>query len=132
MSLIKSLKTFISGRMTGTTYAAAPISFGARAQDTALPAITYQVLSDSPITIGPTRTGFASVEINFINLKAQDAVDMAEEFTDNLTDSGTYDTVIYQAILDKHFVLQEPIIGNSEEAEPFICSVSLEIYYTRT
>ena len=130
MSLVKSLKTFIDTMLTGTSYASVDIAFGQRPQGSNLQFITYSITSDKPAAIGGGMS-FATVEIDFMSENAETAMDMAEEFTDNLTNNGTYDSIVYHAIVDQHFLMQDPTIGASEEAQPHTCTVSLDIYYER-
>lgn len=130
MSFLSSLKTFIDGRMNTTSYASVESAFGQRPQGSDLQFITYMMLSDRPVCIG-SDISLASVTIDFMAENAETALDMAVDFTASLPTSGTYGSVEYQAIIDQHWVMQEPTIGTSDEATIHTCTVSLDIYYER-
>ena len=70
----------------------------------------------------------ATVEINIIGLEAQEVEEIAFTLRSSLA-TGTYETIVFNAIVYKNTVLQEPESGNGEETTPFISQTTIEIYY---
>jgi len=127
-TLNKTLKLFIDDIKTGS----APSTFGFRAQQTAVPAITYSILQDTQATIGTLGMGFASVEITFIALSAEDADSAAKVFEEDLPIiEKTYDTITFHSVISQHYVLNQPTQGAGDEAEPYSATLYLDIYYER-
>lgn len=124
----KSVKLFIDDIKTGT----APSTFGFRAQQTAVPAITYSVLQNNPATISTLGMGFASIEVTFIAQSAEEADAAAALFEEDLpVIEKTYDTITFHTVISQHYVLNQPTQGAGDEAEPYSATLYLDIYYER-
>ncbi len=109
----------------------ASITYGTRNQYGTLPAITYQITNHETLTVGATPLRKATVEINSITNEAQATQELSEAVKAVLTED-TYDSLEFQAVVNQNNILQEPDIGNGEEATPYIATTIIDIYYKET
>lgn len=129
-SLPKSIRTMLSDLADGTVPDAS-ITYGTRNQYGTLPAVTYQILSHETLTVGESPLRKATVEINSITNEAQTTQELSEAVKAILV-ADTYDSLEFQAVVNQNNILQEPDIGNGEEATPYIATTTIDIYYKET
>jgi hypothetical protein len=125
MSLPQAIKTMIQG-VSGV--ANTLVTYGTRNEFATLPAITYQIDSNETMTVGPSPLKKAEISIRSVAATAQQAQEIAELVEAEL-DTGTYNTIAFQAIVKKNSVLEESPSGYGDETVPFICVTTAEIYY---
>jgi hypothetical protein len=125
MSLPQAIKTMIQG-VSGV--ADTLVTYGTRNEFATLPAITYQIDSNETMTVGPSPLKKAEISIRSVAATAQQAQEIAELVEGEL-DTGTYNTIAFQAIVKKNSVLEESPSGYGDETVPFICVTTAEIYY---
>ena len=111
----------------GTTHAAgARVSVGARPQSTALPAVVLEISSGTDATIGG-EVQLWTVAISAIANTMEDArslcADVSGDFATNARADG------HEVVIDVHPVIQQPVIGEGDEAEPAICILNATVYY---
>ena len=61
-----------------------------------------------------------------------DTAEAADDLGDDVESAfviGTYETVVFTAVLNMNSVLQEPTNGEGEENEPFLNITTTDIYY---
>lgn len=129
-SLPQSIKTMLNN-MNNDVVADANITYGTRNQNGTLPAITYQIEEIETLTVGTSPIRKAMVSINSIANEAQAAQELSEAVRAVLT-TGEYNDITFTAVLNRNNVLQEPELGNGEEATPYIATTQIEIYYKET
>jgi hypothetical protein len=125
MSLPQAIKTMIQG-VAGVNNA--EVTYGSRNQFATLPAIAYQIDSNETMTVGSSPLKKAEVSIRSVAATAQQAQEIAELVEGEL-DTGTYNSIVFQAIVKKNSVLEESPSGYGDETVPFICVTTAEIYY---
>jgi hypothetical protein len=125
MSLPQAIKTMIQG-VAGVNNT--EVTYGTRNEFATLPAITYQIDSNETMTVGPSPLKKAEISIRSVAATAQQAQEIAELVEGEL-DTGTYNTIAFQAIVKKNSVLEESPSGYGDETVPFICVTTAEIYY---
>lgn len=125
MSLPQAIKTMIQG-VAGVNNA--EVTYGSRNQFATLPAIAYQIDSNETMTVGSSPLKKAEVSIRSVAATAQKAQEIAELVEGELV-TGTYNSIVFQAIVKKNSVLEESPSGYGDETVPFICVTTAEIYY---
>lgn len=125
MSLPQAIKTMIQGV---NTVANDRVTYGSRNQFATLPAIAFQIDSNETMTVGSTPLKKAEISIRSIAETAEAAQATAELVQAELV-TGTYNSIVFQAIVKKNSVLEESPSGYGDETVPFICVTSAEIYY---
>lgn len=106
----------------------ANITYGNRNQSGTLPAISFKIISNETMTIGATPLRKAVVEITTTAATSEEADDIGDDVEAALV-TGTYETIVFSAILNMNSVLQEPENGEGEENEPFLNITTIDIYY---
>jgi hypothetical protein len=125
MSLPQAIKTMIQG-VTGVNNN--HVTYGTRNEFATLPAITYQIDSNETMTVGSSPIKKAEISIRSVAATAQEAQEIAQLVEAELT-TGTYNSIVFQAIVKKNSVLEESPSGYGDETVPFICVTTAEIYY---
>jgi hypothetical protein len=125
MSLPQAIKTMIQG-VAGINNT--EVTYGSRNQFATLPAIAYQIDSNETMTVGSSPLKKAEVSIRSVAATAQQAQEIAELVEGELV-TGTYNSIVFQAIVKKNSVLEESPSGYGDETVPFICVTTAEIYY---
>lgn len=125
MSLPQAIKTMIQG-VAGVNNT--EVTYGSRNQFATLPAIAYQIDSNETMTVGSSPLKKAEVSIRSVAATAQQAQEIAELVEGELV-TGTYNSIVFQAIVKKNSVLEESPSGYGDETVPFICVTTAEIYY---
>jgi hypothetical protein len=80
------------------------------------------------MTIGPSPVKKAEISVRSVAQTAEQAQAIAELVQGQLT-TGTYNSIVFQAIVKKNSVLEESPSGYGDETVPFICVTTAEIYY---
>lgn len=111
----------------GTTHAASTrVSVGARPQSTILPAVVLDISSGVDATIGGTvqawTVSITAVADTMAAAKSL-AVDVSGDFATRARNDG------HEVVVDVHPVIQPPVIGEGDEAEPATCTVNTTVYY---
>jgi len=125
MSLPQAIQTMIQG-VAGINNT--EVTYGSRNQFATLPAIAYQIDSNETMTVGSSPLKKAEVSIRSVAATAQQAQEIAELVEGELV-TGTYNSIVFQAIVKKNSVLEESPSGYGDETVPFICVTTAEIYY---
>lgn len=126
MSLPQAVKTMLQNNISSVL--AANITYGTRNQFGAFPAITYTITNHETIAIGATPYRRCDVQIRSVAQTAQDAQEIGEDVEAGLV-TGTYNTLKFEAIINKNSALDESNAGFGDETLPFTCVTTAEIYY---
>ena len=131
MASIESAVRAMLTSQTGGDIAALPdarITHGFRLQETALPAITFEVERTEYITIGASPLRMANVELRVI----ADTTTAALAFEDDIQTAvrvGTFDTIPFLAVDFSGRQVEPPSVADGDEAEPAQLVCYFTIYY---
>lgn len=106
----------------------ARITHGFRLQDSALPAITFELAQDEYLTLGSSPLRSVSVELRVIDTTTKDAADLVAS-VETAVRTGTFDTIVFQAVDFKGHAVENPAVTDGDEAEPAQVMVMFDIYY---
>lgn len=132
MSLEAAIRTMITNGATVSLVPDARVTHGYRLQDSALPAITYEVGSVETISAGSSQTGRmkrADVTVNAIALEAVDALAIAAQVALACV-PGTYSGVVFSAVIYGGHYAEAATAADGDEAEPAIAVSQMQIFYT--
>lgn len=109
------------------------VTHGFRLQSTALPAVTFEVSSVEPGSIGSTQassagTRVAEVEVRCIAQEAIDAVDVCTKVR-TVSVPGTFATFTLDAVIYRGHRVEAQASGEGDEAQPAEAVCDLQIYY---
>ena len=124
MSLPQAIKTMLQG-VAGV--ANGEVTYGTRNQFAKLPAITYLITSNDNVAINKSLKQ-CKVTINSVNQTAESAQAIAELVEAELV-AGTYNTIVFQAVLNQNSILQESFSSLGDETSPFVCITTADIFY---
>lgn len=124
MSLPQAIKTMLQG-VAGV--ANTEVTYGTRNQFAKLPAITYLITSNDTVAINKSLKQ-CKVTINSVNQTAESAQAIAELVELQLV-AGTYNTIVFQAVLNQNSILQESFTSLGDETSPFVCITTADIFY---
>ncbi len=113
--------------LSGQTAAGTRVSVGSRLQSGTLPAIVVEMPAGEAASLGATPLGRYDLVLNCIAdtmLAAQSLADAAEARILSVASGGSS-----CAVTTQYGVLEEPVVGEGDEAEPAICTVRMEIFY---
>jgi hypothetical protein len=126
MSLPQAIRSMIDD--ISPTVPASRITYGTRNEFGDLPAVTYMISENETLTTGSSPLKKCKVIINSVADTAEEAQSVAEVVEGQL-DTGTYNSIVFCAIVNMNSVLQEPTSSLGEETNPFICVTTADIYY---
>jgi hypothetical protein len=127
-SLPHAIKTMLENNIANGTVPDANITYGNRNQSGSLPAISFKIISNETMTIGGTPLRRATVEVTATAATAEEADDLGDTIEAAFI-IGTYETIVFSAILNMNSVLETPTNGEGEENEPFLNITTTDIYY---
>lgn len=129
---MSSIEEAVRSMLTvGTTISLVPdarVTHGYRLQDSALPAVTFEVRSSEVASCGSNPIRTADVEVRCIADLGIDAISIAEQVR-TASVAGTYSTVVFSAVLYQGHVLEAAQPGDGDEASPSEAVCSMTIYY---
>jgi len=128
MSIEQAVRTMLTTGSTISLVADARVTHGYRLQDSALPAITYEVRSVETATCGASPTRVADVEVRCISELATEALAIAAQVR-AASVAGTYSTIVFDAVLYQNHVLEAALPGEGDEATPSEAVCTMTIYY---
>lgn len=118
----------------GTTLSANPVpvpdsrvTHGYRLQTSALPAVTYSVDSKQEAELG-AEIMQAQVTVNSIAATSADALSLAEKVRTALV-KGTYDGLVFCAVMITNEMLEPETVGLGDEQEPATAMTVATIYW---
>lgn len=106
----------------------ARVTHGYRLQETALPAATFEVDRDEILTIGASPLRSAQIEVRVIAPTTADAVGFISALR-TICVPGTYDTIVFDAVIDRGHAVDGNTVGDGDEANPAELTQTFEIYY---
>lgn len=128
MSIEQSVRTMLTAGSTINLVPDARITHGYRLQDSALPAITYEVQSVETATCGASPIRVATVEIRCVAELGADALSIAAQVRSACV-AGTYSSKDFDAVLYQNHVLEPAATGEGDEAAPSEAVCSVIIHY---
>jgi hypothetical protein len=105
------------------------IVYGTRNQGMSIPCVIFTITSQETLTIGSNALKKCEVLIKTMNTTSANTQTLADTMQAALS-VGTYDTIVFNGIIIKNTLLEEPTSGNGEETNPFVHSTTIEIYFT--
>jgi hypothetical protein len=126
MSLPQAIRSMIDD--ITPTVPPSRVTYGTRNEFGDLPAVTYMISENETLTTGSSPLKKCKVIINSVADTAEEAQSIAEDVEGQL-DTGTYNSIVFCAIVNMNSVLQEPTSSLGEETNPFICVTTADIYY---
>lgn len=128
MSIEQAIRSMLTAGTTVSLVPDARVTCGYRLQDTALPAITYEVQSVELASCGSSPTRMAEVEVRCIADLAVDALAIAAQVRDAAV-KGTYGTFSVDAVVYWGHSLDEPGSGEGDEQQPAEAVSRFTVYY---
>lgn len=128
MSIEQSVRSMLTAGSTINLVPDARITHGYRLQDSALPAITFEVQSVETATCGASPTRIATVEIRCVAELGADALAIAAQVRSACV-VGTYSSKDFDAVLYQNHVLEPAAAGEGDEAAPSEAVCSVIIHY---
>lgn len=113
--------------LSGQTNASTRVSVGSRLQGGTLPAIVVEMPGGEAASLGASPLGRYDLVLNCVAetmVAAQTLAGQAEARILSVASGGSS-----CAITTSYGVLEEPVAGEGDEAEPAICTVRMEIFY---
>jgi hypothetical protein len=126
MSIETATRAMLTAGITSITDAR--ITHGYRLQDSALPAVTFEIQSIETISVGAAATRSASVEIRAIAETTIEALDLIDEIR-AASVSGTWDSYNFDAVLWQSHTIDPPSASDGDEAQPVEAVATINIYY---
>lgn len=129
MSLESAVRAML---INGTTLATAgvpdsAVTHGYRPQSTALPAVTYELEQPEIIAIGDSLRR-ARCEVRIVAATTAAAINLIATIK-ALCVSGTYDSVVFQAVQWQEHTVEPAVTAEGDENEPAQVVCAIEIYY---
>ena len=106
----------------------ARVTHGFRLQDSALPAITFELGQDEYLTIGASPLRSVSVELRIIDTTTKDAADLVAS-VETAVRTGTFDSIVFQAVDFRGHSVENPAVTDGDEAEPAQVVCYFDIIY---
>lgn len=106
----------------------ARITHGFRLQDTALPAITFELSDDEYLTIGSAPLRMVSVDLRIIDTTTNDALSLVDEVKSAVR-TGTFDSVPFSAVDWKSHSVDAAAVSDGDEAEPAQVLCKFDVYF---
>ena len=103
------------------------VTHGYRLQTTILPAVTYSVDSRQDAELGD-QIKVAQITVNSIAATSSDALSLSEKVRTALA-AGTYDTLIFCAVIVTDEMLEPETVGLGDEQEPATAVTKATIYW---
>ena len=101
---------------------------GYRLQDSALPAVTFEVRGVEVVSCGASPIRTADVEVRCIADLGADALAVAAQVR-TASVPGTYSSIVFDAVLYQGHVLEAAAAGEGDEAAPSEAVCTMTIYY---
>lgn len=128
MSIEQSVRSMLTAGSTINLVPDARVTHGYRLQDTALPAITYEVQSVEVASCGASPTRMATVEVRCVADLGADALAIAAQVR-SASVAGTYSGIAFDSVLYQNHVLEPAAAGEGDEAAPSEAVCTMTIYY---
>ncbi len=128
MSIEQAVRSMLTAGTTISLVPDARITHGYRLQDTALPAITYEVQSVETATCGASPIRVAQVEVRCIAETGADALAVAAQVR-SASVAGTFSAFQFDAVLYQNHVLEPAAAGEGDEAAPSEAVCTMTIHY---
>lgn len=128
MSIEQAVRTMLTAGSTISLVADARVTHGYRLQDSALPAITFEVRSIEVASCGASPTRVADVEVRCIAELGTDALAIAAQVR-TASVAGTYSSIVFDAVLYQNHLLEAAQPGEGDEATPSEAVCTMTIYY---
>ena len=103
------------------------VTHGYRLQTTILPAVTYSVDSRQDAELG-NEIQVAQITVNSIAATSADALELSDKVRKALV-SGTYDTLVFCAVIVTDEMLEPETVGLGDEQEPATAVTKATIYW---
>lgn len=132
MSLEAAIRSMLTAGSTLSLVPDARVTHGYRLQDSALPAVTFEVGAVETVSPGSSQTARikrADVTVSCVAVEAVDALAIAAQVA-TASVPGTYSGVAFSAVLYGGHYAEAATTGDGDEAEPAIATCSMQIYYT--
>jgi hypothetical protein len=128
VSIEQAVRSMLTAGPTISLVPDARVTHGYRLQDSALPAITFEVRSVEVASCGSSPTRTADVEVRCIAELGADARAIAAQVR-TASVAGTYSSIVFDAVLYQNHVLESAQPGEGDEATPSEAVCTMTIYY---
>lgn len=128
MSLESAARAMLTAGSTINLVPDARVTHGYRLQDTALPAVTFELQQTEVLSIGSTPLRGAQLEVAAIADTTLDALAIGAQVRSACV-AGTFDGIAFEAVHEIGFSVQPAVVGDGDEAEPAVYSLTFQIVY---
>ena len=128
MSLESAARAMLTDGITINLVPDARITHGYRLQDTALPAVTFELQQTEVMCIGGSPLRGAQLEVLAIAETTIDALAIGAQVRAACV-AGTFDSIAFEAVHEIGFSVQPAVVGDGDEAEPAVYSLTFQIVY---
>lgn len=129
MSLESATRAMLTAGSTINLVPDARITHGYRLQDSALPAVTFELEQTEVMTIGSTPLRGAQLQVAAIADTTLDAIAIGAQVRSACV-AGTFDSIVFEAVYEIGFSVQPAVVGDGDEAEPAVYTLNFQIAYT--
>jgi hypothetical protein len=129
MSLESAVRTMLTAGSTINLVPDARITHGYRLQETALPAITFEVAQYSIEAIGTSPLKRADLEVRCVAEATIDAIAIGAQVRSAAV-AGTYSGIVFEAVIDTGGAAEPAITADGDESLPAEYTQTFTIYYT--
>ena len=128
MSLESAARALLTAGSTINLVPDARITHGYRLQDTALPAITFELQQTEVLSIGSSPLRGAQLEVAAIADTTVDALAIGAQVRAACV-AGTFDSIVFNAVQEIGFSVQPAVVGDGDEAEPAVYTLNFQLTY---
>lgn len=128
MSLESAARAMLTAGTTINLVPDARVTHGYRLQDTLLPAVTFELQQTEVLSIGGSPLRGAQLEVAAIAETTIDALAIGAQVRAACV-AGTYDGIGFEAVHEIGFSVQPAVVGDGDEAEPAVYSLTFQIVY---
>jgi hypothetical protein len=129
MSIESAVRAMLTAGSTINLVPDARITHGYRLQDTALPAITFEVAQYSIETIGTTPLKRADIEVRCVAEATIDAIAIGAQVRSAAV-PGTYDGIDFETIIDNGGAADPAVTADGDESLPAEYTHTFTVYFT--
>jgi hypothetical protein len=129
MSLESAVRAMLTAGTTINLVPDARITHGYRLQDTALPAITFEVAQYTVEGIGSSPISRFDIEVRCVAEATVDALAIAAQVRTACV-AGTYDGIVFSAVIDTGGSADAATTADGDESLPAEYAQTFTIYYT--
>lgn len=117
--------------ISGSTISLVPdsrVTHGYRLQESALPAITFELSETELITVGSAPLRATTMQINCVAESTLDAIAIGAQVRSACV-PGTFDSIVFHAVAEQGFSVDPATVADGDEAQPAVFNLTFRITF---